>query len=245
MKTLFLGLFLNCISSLLFAQIGTANTIQSTDSILVWNCDDIDQYSYIPLSLTNLSGNNLNIVYRLSPIQPARFPSQWHVMIEIPNALGYTDSLSGEFKLNGDGSGWRAVSVVVYPNLQSGHDTMRLVMHPDTDPTDTVEVFYIFTANNTLNTNRFSNLQPSNLHIAPNPSKEYLRISSDISIDNEAEIYIYNTIGQIVLQQTIAADALKNGLQIDLPQQCHSGIYQLQIKNKQGKTIANQSFIKI
>jgi hypothetical protein len=88
-------------------------------------------------------------------------------------------------------------------------------------------------------------LQPSNLHIAPNPSKEYLRISSDISIDNEAEIYIYNTIGQIVLQQTIAADALKNGLQIDLPQQCHSGIYQLQIKNKQGKTIANQSFIKI
>lgn len=245
MKTLFLGLFLNAMASMLCAQIGTANTIQSTDSMLVWSDDDIAQYSYVPLRLTNLSGSNLNIVYRLAPIQPARFPSQWRVMIEHPNALGYTDSLSGEFKLNGDGSGWRNIAVVIYPNLQSGRDTLRLVMYPDTDPTDTLEVFYVFTANNTLNTNRFSNLQPSNLHIAPNPSKEHLRISSDISIDNEAEIYIYNTIGQIVLQQTIAADALKNGLQIDLPQQCQSGIYQLQIKNKQGKTIANQSFIKI
>jgi hypothetical protein len=245
MKTVFLGLFLNCISSLLFAQIGTSNTIQSTDSMLVWAADDIVQYSYIPFRLTNLSGNNLNVIYRLAPIQPARFPSQWRVMIEHPHALGYTDSLSGDFKLNGDGSGRRNISVVIYPNLQSGHDTLRLVMYPDTDPTDTLEIFYIFTANNTLNTNIFSNPQPASIKIAPNPCKEYIHISTDISIDNEAEIYIYNTIGQIVLQQTIAADALKNGLQINLPHQCHSGIYQLQIKNKQGKTIANQSFIKI
>jgi hypothetical protein len=227
----------------LSAQIGTSNTIESTDSMQVWSCNDIDPYSYIPLRLTNISPNNLNVVYRLSPIQPARFPSQWHVMIEVANGLGYTDSLSGDFKLNADGSGARTVSVVVYPNGQSGHDTLRLVLHPDTDPTDTLEIFYIITVNNTLSTNSIGNLQLSAMQIAPNPTKGNIRISSD---SNEAsEIYIYNLMGQIVFRQNVAANALKNGYNIELPQESSAGIYQLHLRNNNGKTIANKSFIKI
>ncbi len=244
-----LGWAMLCFSAAVSAQIGTSQSLQLDDSVIVVRVTDIDSFVYDATNLTNLAGVNLDVSYRMAPISPARWPSAWRNEIEYPNLFRYTNQQTGSFKLNGQGLGARTIFILLLPYGQVGHDTLRAVFYPTDTPSDTVELYFVVTAYTFVGLDALEK-EKAKLEIWPNPTAEALNVQAMISGDltEKLNISFFDQLGrQQLFYQTTAAN-LGEGVNID-SSPLAAGVYYLQVRkqdNSEGNNIIEHKiFIKI
>lgn len=236
-------------STAIFAQIGTSQSLQLDDSVIVVRVADIDSFVYDATILTNITSTNLDVSYRMAPISPARWPSAWRNEIEYPNLFHYTNQQTGSFKLNAQGVGARTVFILLLPYGQVGHDTLRVVFYPTDTPADTVELYFVVTAYTFVGLDALDK-EEAKLEIWPNPTAGLLNVQAMISGDltEKLNICVFDKLGrQQLFYQTTAAN-LAEGINID-SSPLAAGVYYLQVR-KQDNSEANniiehKIFIKI
>lgn len=240
-----INLWLAYFSAAAVAQIGTSQSLQLEDSVLVVRVADIDSLVYDATRLINLTGTNLDVSYRMSPISAARYPAAWRNEIEYPNLLHYTNQATGSFKLNGQGLGARTVFISLLPYGQIGHDTLRVVFYPTDTPTDTIELLFVATAYTFVAVNEAEKAKEA-IKIWPNPTAAELNIQAAAEElgDEKLNIRIFDQLGRAhLLAQTTAAN-LAAGLSIDT-RLLAQGVYYLQIVKQDNRIIEHKIFIKI
>lgn len=101
---------------------------------------------------------------------------------------------------------------------------------PDTMFVDYVRVYQLATTLSTASLTSFS------ATVFPNPSNGNSQLQMEVAERGDYSIRIFNTLGQVVLQQKISALDNDESLQVDLPvQQLPAGLYHLLIEGKQLK----------
>ena len=228
-----LSLCMALFSTVSFAQIGTSQSLQLDDSVMVVRVADIDSFVYDATNLTNLTSLNLDVSYRMQPISPARYPAAWRNEIEYPNLFHYTNQQTGSFKLYG----------------QIGHDTLRVVFYPTDTPTDTVELYFVATAYTFVVVDEVEKVKTA-LQIWPNPTADVLNIQAEISGDlaEKLNICVFDQLGRRQLFYQTTAANLGEGINID-SSPLAAGVYYLQVRNqdnhKGNNIIEHKIFIKI
>ncbi len=218
-----------------FAQIGSSNSIQISDSLHVWSMPSTEPYTYNYVSINNSTGSDLNVDFRV--LLPSTLPSNWRVRVEYPKSGGYVDTLNGNFEIFGDNSGQRFFFLSVISNGQVGMDTMRVRLYPQNNPADSVEVLFVLNVVEPVAVTE-QTLAPKTI-LYPNPTKEAKIYWTGTQL-SPALAYIYSAQGQIVALLPIESGT------IELPNSLPAAAYWIQIRDARTlQIIDTQPFIRL
>lgn len=237
MKTTFICLTFWLLALRGVAQIGTSGSLQASDSLIVWSYSVTEQLSYNLITLTNLTGANLDVDYRVH--LPASLPNAWQIEVEYPHSGGYVSDMQGYFRLAGDNSTARLFFLAVFPNGQTGTDTIRVVFTPSNNAADSIEVLFIpnIIADPVAVAEQTLPQQPQALY--PNPvraGKIYWRQAHF----SACVAYIYSAQGQLL------GTVPMQGQAIELPSNLPPAQYWLQVRDAATlQIIDTQPFIRL
>jgi len=218
------------------AQIGTSGSLQSTDSLIVWSYSASEQLSYNLITLTNLTGANLDVDYRVH--LPASLPNAWQIEVEYPHSGGYVSDMQGYFRLAGDNSTARLFFLAVLPNGQTGTDTIRVVFAPSNNAADSIEVIFVpnIIADPVAVQEQASQQQKA---LYPNPVREG-KIYWQRAHFSASVAYIYSAQGQLL------GTAPMQGQAIELPSDLPPAQYWMQVRDAATlQIIDTQPFIRL
>lgn len=203
-------------------------TITPTSPINV-NGTTNDWYVVANSYVHNLSGNNLNLVWKRIVIST---PTQWQTGVcdNIGCHVNSTDS--AQFSLAAGDSG--ILTIHFYPYNTTGNGTVRLTVYEQGNMSNVTSVDY--NADVTLFTGINEKYVQEKIILSPNPINNSLFVQYPGNYQGEFEIF--NILG--IKVQSTKADG--KSIRFNLPE-LPSGIYFLRFKNEKG-IVVTKNFVK-
>ena len=224
----------------------------SIDNGISWNPWVLSGETILSLLHTNgvlYAGNNLGTLYRIENSMATDISGSWQTPLELKSIYSINDQLfiglSGAEKdttYNLFGSIWqRSINGTTWTNI-TDQMTSTNVYGNNVIESDGNELYVgtygggVFKSNG-LSLNVQNNKESEEFNIFPNPSSNYIKITSDIHAIND--IKIFNILGQDVSYLVNISSDKKNCVSLDLFK-LKTGIYVLQINETNANKVYKQ-----